>query len=456
MANKSKWFPEEEPAATKQPLKSKWFPEEPENPISIEMSGGHPPESKLKQFGKEFGSNTLQSVLGAGDSVRDLLSLGLTKNHPSGSGDVYEGAKIAGNIGGFIGGGEAANAARQGLEHAPAIGHAMQWLGREGLPGLVRRFGGGAAFGSAENPENRAEGAKTGLEAAGLGELVGAAPRALGWLAEKTNPQKFTRRMQTEIHHGADRALHDMQQEYNSVTDRYGHDWVTPTPQQYLGLSPRNERYLTPNAERAVQDFEEEPSFGNLHHLQSKLGSEAAKISTVPAEARAFQEMTDMRQRALDRISGFLRQDPAALGRYEEGRRIGRERYYPYKSTPTLRKISEGVIDRTLNPSRLHSELTKATEKLSGANGRTAIPENHHLQGVLRRMGNRMETASIFKPGIHLASSIGGGVAGGATGSVVSHFLAPSLLKLSQSARLQRAGSHSDQLLRAALQQAMR
>ena len=140
-----------------------------------------PQESMLDKISNSWPVN---ATLGAGDAVRDLLSLGATKNHPMGEGKAYEAGKIGGDIAGFIGGGELLDTARAGMEALPYIGRGAQWLGREGIPGIARRLSGSTLFGTAEHPEDRLKGAKEGFKAGLIGESIMAPFKGVGALAE--------------------------------------------------------------------------------------------------------------------------------------------------------------------------------------------------------------------------------------------------------------------------------
>jgi len=159
-----------------------------------------PDESSIdKNSGKK---STLQSIaesspveftLGMGDKLSNLMRSGANfvgANLPyvkTGEGTAYEIGKLAGDIAGFLGGGEIAGAARLGAEGLPYIGKAAQALGGESfLPRMSRRALGSAAFGALEDPENRLSSAAT------FGGISGILDASLGGLG-KLRPSKLFR-----------------------------------------------------------------------------------------------------------------------------------------------------------------------------------------------------------------------------------------------------------------------
>src|ERR1044072_3946968 len=77
---------------------------------------------------------------------------------------------IAGDLLGFIGGGEVLNTARASSESLPLMGQLAKLLSGEGSSGIARRLIGTSMAGALENPQDRLQGAEKGALAGGMGE----------------------------------------------------------------------------------------------------------------------------------------------------------------------------------------------------------------------------------------------------------------------------------------------
>jgi hypothetical protein len=140
----------------------------------------------------------VQGVLGAGDALRNTISSGLNMlpgvniaPAKTGSGTAYNVGNIAGNIGGFLGGGEALDTARAASEAAPVIGQLATALGGNGISGIARRALGSAAYSGATNDQNRAENAGIGAGASLASEAIPGIAGKLAQGAQYFMPQRF-------------------------------------------------------------------------------------------------------------------------------------------------------------------------------------------------------------------------------------------------------------------------
>jgi hypothetical protein len=148
-----------------------------------------------------------QAVLGAGDSLRNTIASGLNllpgvNISPVNSGNngmAYNLGSAAGNIGGFMGGGEALDAARLASAGLPYIGRAAQALsdipGSTGLqsflPQMARQGIGAGIYGGLATDQNRAANAAQG---AGISAGLSALPYGAGKIAQGAQyfmPQKY-------------------------------------------------------------------------------------------------------------------------------------------------------------------------------------------------------------------------------------------------------------------------
>ena len=418
-------------------------------PMKLELTGKKKdkqyPDTYLNQFSdylgkkipalKEFAENpevekystkianmvepTANAVLGAGDAVRNLMSAGYTSDKPSSSGTAYDIGKGVGDIGSFIGGGSLAHS-------LPGVSKIPEYLGHSGLGGIAQRLLGSEAFDILQN-KDRAQGAKEGLQSGLVGEAIGAPFRAVGKAAEAFNPIKAAESAQQKIGQEAKKAKTAMNQAYGPVHEAYGNNLVTTTPEKYLGVGREDYKYFTPDVKKVYDSFIHEPNFKNLHDLQSQMGKDAARMHGNSNKIKTEQTLTNARNSTMDKISGFLSQDKKALKQYEEGKRIGREEYYPFMQGKHLTAVAEGR-KTDLSPKQLISEITKAKEA-------EKLPENHILHSVLKNIKGKVNRGNAAQHALTAAAGISGLISGGPLGALAgagSHFLSPHIVKLAQ------------------------
>lgn len=148
--------------------------------------------SGLQGFINKYG----QSVLGAGDAIRNTLASAANilpgvniSPVQSGNNPGYDFGKFAGNIGAFVGGGDVLDAGRALYEGAPLVGQLASSLGGQRLAASVgRRALGSAIYGGLANNQGRGENAAIG---AGLSAATDILPPALGASAEYLMPQRY-------------------------------------------------------------------------------------------------------------------------------------------------------------------------------------------------------------------------------------------------------------------------
>jgi hypothetical protein len=381
--------------------------------VGAQMSANNQQKPLLNQVTESAPFNAL---LGAGDAIRDLMSLGYTKGNPTGEGVGYKVGNILGDIGGFVGGGELLDAARVGIGAAPLIGKGAQWLGKEGIPAVTKRLAGSSIFGAAQEPEDRLKGAGEGLKNGAIGEALTLPFHAIGKIAEVTNPVKYSAKEAEKIRGEYQAAKIKQAEAYAPVTAKYGESWLTPKPESFLGFNQGEIKYFTPEVKKVYKDFLDEPSFQNLHNLQSQMGKDAARISTSGNKINTSQTLTAARDRINEKISAFLKKDPKMHEFYEKGRTITREEVSPFTSNPTLAKISQGLNTHP-SPEQLHKAITKSAQKMGrmeGGKAISALPESHYLAKALEKLGKKMSNADLVKSILPIVGGAGGGLIGGA------------------------------------------
>jgi hypothetical protein len=147
----------------------------------------------------QLGSSYLQSILGAGDAVRNTIASAANTlsgtNIPmaqSGNGPGYGLGNAAGNIGAFVGGGDVLDTLRLGAEGMPLIGRAAQYLGQNGMDGgLARRAIGSGIYGSLTSPNNNLHQGEIGAGASLALDSVPYVGNTISAAANYLMPQKF-------------------------------------------------------------------------------------------------------------------------------------------------------------------------------------------------------------------------------------------------------------------------
>jgi hypothetical protein len=288
-----------------------------------------------------------------------------------------------------------------------------------------------------------------GQESVGLNSLLeaGTLPfRAGGYAAEMSNPLNYSAQKSNEINTEFNAAQAAQQAIYAPVFARYGENTVTTTPQSYLGFTPAITRRFTPNINKSYRDFIDEPSFQNLHNLQSQMGKDASSMSGNTNKINTYQTLNNARQSVQGRIQGYLSQDPNALSSYNAGTNITRDLVEPYRSSNALQNISSGA-ETNASP----SDITNAIQK--GIVDRS-IPANHPLVNHMNDLNNAINFGKAAQYAIPaLVGGLGGqyihpglgGALGGASGvlgasqiaGMASKFGAPSLTGFVQNPMIQ-------------------
>lgn len=299
-----------------------------------------------------------------------------------------------------------------------------------------------------KNEKELIEAAQKGFGANALLE-AGALPfRSTSHLGEIFNPEKFAQQKSNQIKKEFESTKSQMNNLYKPVQEEYNHFPVTVTPEKYLKSAGVTRNKLYPDAKIIYDEFKNEPNFNNLHRLQSKIGEDWARTSQHPTTYERSQAFNNMRERLKEKTQNFLKRDENALNQYKTATEFAKSNYFPYLSTPTLRKISKGKLD--VSPRMLSSSIKKGTEKTVGREEKNVIPESHalrnHLQD-LNKMINFGKAAQTLVPtatgalvGESISPGLGGmlgGALGGAAGAGLSKFASPAIASTSQNPLIQ-------------------
>jgi len=397
-----------------------------------------------------------ETALGAGDAVRNLLSLGYANPNPTNThSTAYDIGHLVGDIGSFLGGGSFLKAAPY-LKGIPKILESIPKAG----PAISRLLG-STAFEAAQDKNDRLGGAAKGAEAGVIGEAIGAPFRGLGWLAEKYNPVKFSELKQKQIAEHARVSKEKMQEAFNKAISAMG-DKKLPafenrediinalknagaTKGVYkikanpLGFSSEQLKYFTPDLKKAYEVFNENPTFSALHDFQSLMGKEAARLSGVGSKIKTYQNLSAARNMLHDEvIPKVLGHDSQAFADYQLGRKLGREEYYPFEGTGPLRQVAQGRRS-DLSPQQLLEEINKVHMNRSPEN---ALRQQHPLSQIQNELGKRMSTSNLMQG---ITPFLGGAIGsmGGPLGAGVGALAAPSLLKAAQNPGASKLGNEA-------------
>jgi hypothetical protein len=395
-----------------------------------------------------------EGILGAGDAIRNLLSLGYANPNPTNThSTAYDVGHLAGDIGSFIGGGSALKAA----PYVRAIPQTIEKIPKVGS--LVSRLLGSTAFDAAQDKENRLGGAIKGAESGAIGEAIGAPFRALGWTAEKYNPMKFAELKQKEIAEQAQKHKEEMQKHFNSAITAAGETKIPSFENKEdliealknagvskgrltikanpLGFTQEQLRYFTPNLKKQYQDFIVNPTFSALHSLQSTMGKESSRLSGEGSKIKTHQHLTEARDTLHNKIiPHILGPESQAFEDYKKARSIGREEYYPYRDTKTMKQISEGRR-ADLGPHDLLKEI-QAIQMQRPLHA--PLHAGHQLNMIQKALEKKNSTSNLLQG---LMPFIGGGIGltGGPLGAGIGALAAPALLKSVQNRNVKEFSS---------------
>lgn len=293
------------------------------------------------------------------------------------------------------------------------------------IPQALSRIAGQTGWGGLTSNDS-GEGAKEyGMTQSGL-ESITAPFKIAGKLSEAVHPIKYAGQIAEQIRNYANKGLEEGEQYYAPVHEKYDKNLITTTPKDYLGFYPEDTQYFKPEVNRAFRDFKAEPTFENLHALQSVMGK--------------YPELQPMRQSIKQKIQSYLSQDPAMLHLYNKGSDTLKDKYYPYTSTDTLRDIveHEKPIEKydphALNKGLKTSPIVENSEKALN-------PSNHPLIGFNKAIQEKLNTGQALQYGIpmtlgalmgHAINPTLGALSGISAGGFFGKYGEPQLLKQAQ------------------------
>lgn len=354
--------------------------------VLAQLNGAQQPQQNQSFIDQMASSPLINGVLGAGDALAGTLSAGLYNPH-TGSGTAYDVGKMAGNIGGFLGGGEILDTARAGAEALPYAGQIAKLLGGDGASGVARRALGSAGYGALTNPNGRTAGAAEGAAISGVADAL---PGALGLAAKATDtirPTKYAQQIVDQLGSGksiednAKSLAQDLQNSYqqqvqkgrdlynnffanlggNSVYNRV--DPITGTSQigNYEQLGDKVFGKFSGDLEDLHDAFIKNPTLNNAHKLQSQLGSEIGSLSYSSSKGQldpAGQTLLSTYKKARDSLLGDIdshlsSQGPDAVDAYKAAATHWRQNVTPYTSDSRIAQVAKGEVENPGNIANL-------------------------------------------------------------------------------------------------------
>ncbi|MGB8806426.1 MAG: hypothetical protein WCC83_01075 [Candidatus Rickettsiella isopodorum] len=346
---------------------------------------------------------------------------------------------VAGNLLGFLGGGEVLNTARAASESLPLIGRLTKTLSGEGSRGIARRLFGTALGGALENPNDRLQGAENGALLAGAGESIPLAIKGIHHAAEFINPQHFTNKLAASIKGAYENSKAEAKKYYAAVLDHLGQEKVNTHPINHYAEWNKKDSLTAYDSKLKDlhQDFINNPTFEKAHQLQSQLGSKSSQLSiSKHKDIHTYNAIAELKQARLalqSDISNFLQQkNNAVLNQYQDASKFYKNTVIPYHAEPFISKIAAGDI-KTSTPKKLSHALTTLSEK-------EALPSQHYLQQALEHLNSKINrgkmtsqlASMVTGAGLGEVSYPGGlGALGGLIGGGAAHqYVLPKLLDL--------------------------
>lgn len=254
--------------------------------------------------------------------------------------------------------------------------------------------------------------------------------RGASSLAELQNPIKYANKKAGDIRNEFQSAKTLQNETYKPVFDKYGSYNVTLNPEKYLNDLGIKEKGLYSEAKELYKKFKNEPTFQNLHNLQSKIGQDLRSAQVARNKPASVSRFKSYNKKLNNKVSDYLKHDPEMLDQYNKGREITKNVVSPYEANKDLEKIIYGTKEGH-TPKSVLNAIKKGTEKITSKKGLeafTAIPEGHPLRNHLKDIGKRLNIGSALGYGIPTAL---GGLAGEylhpGMGGVIGALAAPTL-----------------------------
>lgn len=401
----------------------------------------------LKQLeGQSINSNVLESqhnplfnfLAGAGGALQNSLAnlpYSPVSHAPESQGFSGKMGDVAGNLLGFVDGGEVLNTARAATESLPLIGRLAKALSGGGSAGIARRLSGTALGGALENPNDRLQGAENGALLAGVGESFPLALKGIQHATEFINPQHFTNKLIAAIKNAYESSKLEAKKQYGSVLGTIGSEKINS--KTYSQLHPDILTAYDAKLKDLHQGFMSNPSLEKAHQLQSQLGSKLGQLSTSKHidihTHNAISHLKQARAALQTDMNHFLKQSyPDLFNQYQQATQFYKNTVIPYHSENFISKIAQGDI-KTSTPKKLGNVLSTLSEKES-------LPSDHYLQTAHKQLNSKINRGKMTSQLASLLAGAGlgemthpgglGALGGLVGGGAAHHYVLPKLLDL--------------------------
>jgi hypothetical protein len=407
-----------------------------------------------------------QFVLGTGDALaRQLASIpnlipGVNIDiQNKGSGTAYDVGNVAGNLAGFVGGGEALGTARAAAESIPLMGKLAQMAGgSEFIPSLTRRAIGSGTYGALMNPQDRLKGAELGATLSAGGDIAGG---LIGKIAGAVRPSAIVNQLQNLLSPATINArkatgsqlyqqIFDKLPDtdiYQNLSQRLKSGEMGAAPiQTYKDLSSDmvdpDIRKLYPSSVKLAHDtFINNSTPENAHLLYKQLGTQIGKYNSMEAKSGSIDAVSSKlkdtfqigRQAIKNDLDSFMStQDPALSQQFMDANTNWKQNVVPYEGLSlTLRALGKNPT-----PEKVLSKLSKVQDLSTDIGERTGREQYfpQQVSDLLPQLSKKIQARDLLQKGV--GAAIGGAMASpmGAgmemMGGLSGLYLAPQLAKL--------------------------
>lgn len=360
---------------------------------SIQPMVSEPFSSRLENIVKSLGHHAAMGlhsdanfVRGIRDSITNLgvdtanVIPGVNINKlKTAEGPAYEVGKIAGNVAGFMGGGEGLETARLGSESLPYVGNIAKALSGNLSRDIIKRGIGTSLYGAITNPESRLKGAGEGALFSGLSEFLPVGSRGIGKVTSLFKPKQKVEQLMDLLNPEASseqgnksaaqavqdayltriRGAHEL---YSPVLDSVGNHPIYDqlNPGRYNKLGEDVFKSYDKNVNAYHNKFVENPTFENAHKLRRQINHNINELEGALkkrgysiAESDALHNLKNASSSLNSDMMNFLdNKQPVLSNQFRRANQYWRTHAVPYQANNKLYKLASGAIK---NPKSLVS-----------------------------------------------------------------------------------------------------
>lgn len=303
-----------------------------------------------------------------------------------GKGAAYEAGKPVGTGLSFLGGGEALEAGRVGLEAVPMLGRLAKFIAATPEARAVSRIAGTGGYGALTSPGDRLGGLERGMAVAAGGEMLPEVMEAAKYIRPMVRAKQILQELgggktlnenSKDIARGIRnsylRNIASARNQYSPIMKEVGNKQILPDI--YNKMSSRDINSFTRSAQKAHNTFANSPTFENAHALQSVLGHESASLGKSGLDIAGKQSqgaMMDARSALQKDMGDYLDDyDPTkTLGnKYKSVSDFYKKYVIPYTTrefpgAPNFANIAKGFDTDPTNITRLFTRPKKYAQNI--------------------------------------------------------------------------------------------